>query len=138
MNHIKKLLINDFAIKKAKIDMMGYKLERIEQASFHHLLIKAEDGGKIEYWNGSILNSKTSHPYLHLIEYVDFDYFAAVTSEILDIKAKGCIDEYNLRKINDILLAFECRYGDRRNAKGKKLIKPEYLDRIYNNPYKNY
>ena len=60
-----------------------------------------------EKWNGSILCGKTSHPYLHVIEEKDYDMFCSITSEMIDMNMRGCLSEYNLRKIDDILCQFE-------------------------------
>jgi len=126
MKSITRDMIRVYNIKKVGVDFMGYTFKSTESLSFHHLLIPARFGGKEEIQNGAVLNGRTSHPYLHLIEYKDPEIFYLITSEMLDQNIKGRIDIENLRYIRDLLLYFEKEHGDDTTKKGKRLIKWEY------------
>lgn len=80
--------------------------------------------------NGAILCGKTSHPYLHLIEYYDYERFLAITSEMIDQNIKGHLDIDNILRIYDVLESFEREYSGVRNKKGKEIIKEEYTKRL--------
>lgn len=136
MREITEQMINDFKIMKIGIDFMGYKLDRKESLSFHHLIIPHRDcklfglGEGYLYWNGAILVQKTSHDYLHLIESKDYDIFLAITNEMIEENTKGYLDITNLRYINDCLSLFEREHCSDRSKKGKLLIKEDYIRRI--------
>lgn len=130
-----QLLIENYELKKLKYDFMGYEFMRMNELSFHHLLIprceapnRGLDRGYY-YWNGVILNKNTAHTYLHIIEEYDYDMFLAITSEMLDEKIKEYIDVDNLRRIDDILKCFEKEYIDE-ERKGHPLIKSTYMKRV--------
>lgn len=128
MKQVTKLLINDFKIKQLGFDFMGYKIQKNETLSFHHLIIPNRNNGAMAYWNGSILSSDTSHPYLHLIESIDYDIFSYITSEMIDMKIKGYLDLDNIRQIYTLLEYFEKEHQDKKNTKGKYLIKEKYKE----------
>lgn len=136
MREITEQMINDFKIMKIGIDFMGYKVDRKESLSFHHLIIPHRDcklfglGEGYLYWNGAILVQKTSHDYLHLIESKDYDIFLAITNEMIEENTKGYLDITNLRYINDCLSLFEREHCSDRSKKGKLLIKEDYTRRI--------
>ena len=136
MREITEKMNNDFKIMKIGIDFMGYKVDRKESLSFHHLIIPHRDcklfglGEGYLYWNGAILVQKTSHDYLHLIESKDYDIFLAITNEMIEENTKGYLDITNLRYINDCLSLFEREHCTDRNKKGKLLIKEDYTRRI--------
>lgn len=130
MKEITKILINDFKIKELGHDFMGYSLQKGDIYTFHHLIVPKRHGGPYAYWNGAILCS-TPHQYLHTIEAVDNKYFGYITSEMLDMKAKGFLDEDNLREIDNILSEFEWNYRDYYTRKGKRVLRPEYLHRRF-------
>lgn len=132
LKEVTKLLINDFKIKELGYDFMGYSLQKGDIYTFHHVLIPNRDGGPYDYWNGVVLFS-APHQYLHVIEATNHNYFSYITSEMLDMKHKGYLDEDNLVEINDILCDFESKYWNRYTKKGKKLIKDVYLNRKYRN-----
>ena len=81
MKEITKQIIKDFKIMKLGYDFMGYKVDRKESLSFHHLIIPYREcksfglGEGYLYWNGAILRQNTSHDYLHLIESKDLNCF---------------------------------------------------------------
>ena len=113
MKKVTEELIRDFKIMELGYDMMGYKVEKETQLSFHHLLIARRYsramgiGDGYLYWNGSILRQNTAHNYLHIIERLEPELFYLISSEILDEKIKGKIDRENLVRIREILLYFE-------------------------------
>ena len=127
MKSITNLMIAIYNLEK--IDFMGYTYTK-HNASYHHLIVPRRLGGPETIENGAILNGKTSHPYLHRIEYVDLDVFNAVTSEMIDINMKGYLDLSNLRSIDDILTSFEREHCSDTTKKGKLLIKEEYTRRV--------
>ena len=130
MREITKLMIYKWGM--TDVDWMGYKLHKDESYNFHHLIVPRRNGGPYDEWNGAILGEKTSHPYLHVIEAVDYKYFAYITSELIDINLKGFLDPENLIEINNILCEFEQKYQNRYTKKGKLLIRHEYTNRVYN------
>ena len=124
MKYITKIMIEEYNLKN--IDMMGYRFNK-NNASYHHLIIPKRFGGEESIQNGAILNGKTSHPYLHIVESIDEDMFLAITSEIIDEKSLGRLDKECLDRIDDILSQFEKEHSGKRTSKGKVLIKPEYV-----------
>lgn len=128
MDSITKEMIKKYSIKKKKIDFMGYRYERVNELTFHHLIIPNRYGGKREMWNGAIL-TQTSHEYIHLIERIDYDIFCLITSEMIDQNLKGRLDIENLRYIREILLYFENEHLQDRGSKGNLLIKSQYIKR---------
>ena len=136
MKPITREMIKKYGIKD--FDFMGYDVRRKENLSFHHLIIPHRNckeygmGEGYLLWNGAILNQDTSHEYLHIIEYVDYDVFCSLTSEMIDMNIKGYLDKDNLRYIKDILLYFEREHDHDRNKKGKLLIKREYTHNRFN------
>lgn len=133
MKEITEKMIKDFRIMKLRFDFMGYKVDRKQSLSFHHLIVphrESKDYGIGEgylYWNGAILRQNTSHDYLHIIEAKDYDLFLAITSEMIDQNIKGYLDKQNLIYIRDCLLLFEREHCSDRTKKGKLLIKDEFI-----------
>lgn len=114
---------------------MVYTFNRVEDLSFHHLIVPKRDcrdrglGDGYLYWNGAILNQETSHDYLHTIERVDRKLFLLITQEMVEQNEKGYLDLENLRRIRKILLYFEDEHKNDRNKQGKLLIKRQYIDK---------
>ena len=133
MKEITKIMVNDFKIMKLGYDFLGYKVNRKQDLSFHHLIIQrrhCKEAGLGEgylYWNGAILRQNTSHDYLHLIENIDPDIFYELTSEMIDENIKGRLDTDNLKRIHDLLLYFEREHDHDTSKKGKLLIKREFV-----------
>ena len=127
-------MVNEYGLKKLHADMMGYKVVRNNDFSFHHLVIPKRDcrhehitaDGYVE-WNGAILNTRTSHPYLHVIERCDRAMFEYITNELVEINGKGYVDRENLLRIYEQLYDFENIFGGEYTKKGHKLIKREYI-----------
>ena len=130
MKEVTRLMIREFNIKKLGYDFMGYSLQKDDIYTFHHLIIPNRKGGVVSRDNGAILCGKSSHPYLHLIEYIDPEIFYYITAEMIDENIKGKLDVNNLRKINDLLTYFEREHSTDRNKRGKLLIKDAYYDRV--------
>ncbi len=130
MKEVTKLMIEEFKLKELGMDFMGFHLNKGDIYSFHHLIVPNRNGGAYARWNGAILNGKTSHPYLHVIEAKDYDMFCYITSEMIDMNVKGYLDIENLRNIDEVLRQFEREHCGDRTKKGKVLIKEEYTRRI--------
>lgn len=130
MKEITKLMVNQFKIKEIGYDFMGYKLQQGDIYNFHHLIIPNRYGGPESVWNGAILCGGTSHPYLHLIERIDYDKFCYITSEMIDMNLQGRLCVANIRHIHDVLKQFEKEHTTDRTRKDKLLIKRQYLERV--------
>ena len=134
MKNITEQMIKDFKIMKLGFDFMGYKVDKKQSLSFHHLIIPHREsrnygiGEGYLYWNGAILRQNTSHDYLHIIEKIDSDIFYELTSEMIDENIKGRLDIDNLKRIHDLLLYFEREHDHDYTKKGKLLIKREYVE----------
>lgn len=124
MRKITNLMIEMYNLKN--IDFMGYSFNK-NNASYHHLIIPRRLGGAETIENGAVLNGKTSHPYLHIVEGIDLDMFVSITQEIIEEKAIGRLDKECLGRIDDILSCFEREHSGKRTSKGKVLIKPEFV-----------
>ena len=133
MKNITEQMIKDFKIMKLGFDFMGYKVDKKQSLSFHHLIIPHREsknygiGDGYLYWNGAILKQNTSHDYLHIIEKIDPDIFYELTSEMIDENIKGRLDIDNLKRIHDLLLYFEREHDHDTSKKGKLLIKREFV-----------
>lgn len=133
MKSITNEMIKEFNMKKLSYDFMGYNFKNTNDLSFHHLIVARKNcnncnlGDGYYKWNGAILVQNTSHDYLHLIEKKDKEIFYKITSEMIDENLKGKIDVYNLKKIRDLLIYFEKEYENKKNNKGKLLIKREFV-----------
>lgn len=134
MKNITEQMIKDFKIMKLGFDFMGYKVDKKQSLSFHHLIIPHREsknygiGDGYLYWNGAILRQNTSHDYLHVIERIDEEIFYLITSEMIDENIKGKIDIDNLKRIRDLLLYFEREHDHDYTKKGQLLIKREYME----------
>jgi hypothetical protein len=124
MKKITEIMINEYKIKG--IDMMGYRMNKNE-ASYHHLIIPRRKGGEESIENGAILNRKTSHPYLHIIEGIDREIFEYITIKMIEEKYIGRIDKRSIEEIDKVLDLFEREHSGKRTSKGKVLIKPEFI-----------
>lgn len=137
MKPVTREMIKLYNIKKLGYDFMGYKVDRLNSLSFHHLVIPKRDCKELGYgdgyqiWNGAILVQETSHDYLHIIERINRDMFLAITKEMIEENQLGRLDVENLRRIRDILLTFEREYETEINGKGKSLVRRKFKeDRI--------
>lgn len=130
MKEIVRLMINQYQLKRVGHDFMGYKLQKGDMYTFHHLIIPARLNGPSTIDNGAILCGEISHPYLHLIECKDYEMFLYLTSEMIDMNIRGYLDIENLKRINNLLKQFENEHCSDRSKKGKLLIKEEYMKRV--------
>lgn len=131
---ITKDMITTFRLLELGYDFMGYTFDE-DDLSFHHLLMPSHackdypDKGRF-MCNGAILNIRTSHKYLHLIERVDPFLFYLITSELIDINILRRVEIDNLWHIRKLLLEFEKEHKGEMCHK-KLLIDPKYVkDRI--------
>lgn len=139
MKPVTREMVKMYELKKLGFDFMGYNIHKINDVSFHHLIVPKRDcksrglGDGYYLWNGAILVQDTSHDYLHAIERTDREMFGAITQIMIQQNLNGKLDLESLRKIRDILILFE-REHDRDTVgkgKGRRLIKPSYIqDRI--------
>ena len=133
MKEITKIMVNDFKIMKLGYDFLGYKVNRKQDLSYHHLIIPRRHckgaglGEGYLYWNGAILRQNTSHDYLHIIENIDPEIFCLITSEMIDENIKRKIDIDNLKRIKDLLIYFEREHDHDITKSGKLLIKREFV-----------
>ena len=137
MKEVTREMIKLYNIKKLGYDFMGYTFNRLEELSFHHLIIPHQDskqeglGEGYLMWNGAILKQETSHEYLHTIELYDRELFLRITKYMIEENQNKKIDIDNLKRIRDLLLYFEAEHQYDKNKKGKSLIKRKYItDRI--------
>lgn len=136
MRAVTKLMIEEYGIKKIKMDFMGFPVEENSILSFHHLIVpraKCKElglGEGYEQWNGAILRQDPSHDYLHIIQKVDKDIYSAISREMIIQNLKGYIDSLNLRRIDDCLRSFEREHcADCTEDGSRLLIKERYTIR---------
>ena len=113
------------------VDWMGYKKDKSDIFTFHHLIIPTRKGGPYEIWNGAILCGGTGHPYLHVVENYDYDRFIYITSRLIDMNVLGKLDLETIKDIDTCLKYFEREYQGKRTKSKKRIIKPEYTIRDY-------
>lgn len=129
MKNITVTMVNIYGMQK--VDWMGYELQKDDMFSYHHNITKKEDGGNYSIKNGAILCGKTSHPYIHLIESLDFDMYLYLTKLLTEVNLQRHMPtDKQFVMINNILRQFENEHEKERNKKGKILIKEEYKKRI--------
>lgn len=124
MRKITNVMIEMYNLKN--IDFMGYTFNK-NNASYHHLIIPRRLGGAESIENGAVLNGKTSHPYLHIVEGIDRDMFEYITLKMIEEKYIGGIDKRCIEDIDKALDSFEREHSGKRTSKGKVLIKPEFV-----------
>lgn len=128
-------MIKEYNLRKLGYDFMGFRFNRVEELSFHHLIIPRRDCDNVESkgfvkWNGAILVQDTSHEYLHTIEQYDRDRFEYITERMKEMNVNGELDIHNLERIEMALRGFELEYRDLTNRNGKVLIKNNYYNRL--------
>lgn len=110
-------------------DFMGYTFRNINELSFHHIKKKCDGGEKI-IENGALLNEKTSHPYLHIIEDRDTDIYNYINKILKEITMQYAHPtKEQLIAIRRMLIRFEAEHCMELNAKDKPLIKTLYVER---------
>lgn len=128
MKPITNFMITEYGVQLLGMDFMGYKLMRGDEYTYHHIK-KRCDGGDISVDNGAVLCGKTSHPYLHLIEYHDRHYYDFVSRELKGINHDGYLTLSRLFRIDDILCDFEDKHRFDKKKNGRVLLKEKYLER---------
>lgn len=128
MKNITKIMIDQYNVQK--IDWMGYKLNKDNPYTYHHL-IKRENGGKEIIENGAIL-TRIAHEYLHKIECKDIELYNYINNVLKQINEQGFGPlKRQLLAIDFILRQFEKEHFGDSTKKGKVLIKNEYLKRDF-------
>ena len=128
MKNITKIMIDQYNVQK--IDWMGYKLNKDNPYTYHHL-IKRENGGKETIENGAIL-TRIAHEYLHKIECKDIELYNYINNVLKQINEQGFGPlKRQLLAIDFILRQFEKEHFGDSTKKGKVLIKNEYLKRDF-------
>lgn len=129
-------LIKELKINKLGYDMMGYTFDRLQELSFHHMLVPHSECKALHipnegylFWNGAILVQKTAHDYLHIIQRTDEDSFNYITNQLVDENAQRQILYANLVKIHECLCAYEREHCSDRTKKGYPLIRENYVRR---------
>ena len=56
----------------------------------------------------------------------------AITSAMIDMHTKRCIDMENRQRINELLCQFERKNCSKRSKNGQPLIKEQYVKRFLN------
>lgn len=137
MRNVTITMINEYGLKKCKCDFMGYKLQKDDTYSFHHLVLSHKACNELEMenngyfkWNGAVLCGGTSHPYLHTIERYDSELFYLISCEMLDMNIKGHLDIRNLVNIHDMLKDFEERFKGEKTKRGNLIIPDKYEKRL--------
>lgn len=127
MLHITRVLINEFKITDT--DFMGYEVCKAS-ANFHHLIIPHRNNGVKNIANGAVLNKDVSHPYLHVIEFKDYDIFYDITREMMKENRMGKLDIECMRRIHQMLDTFEREHSGDTNFFGEQIIREEYVKRL--------
>ena len=112
------------------IDWLGYELQEGDIFNFHHIINRSRGGLEI-IDNGSILCNSSSHQYLHIIEYKDFDMYLYLSNILLSINNQRTMpNKQQQLAIESLLQQFEREHCSDTNAKGKPLIREKYIQRI--------
>lgn len=116
---------------------MGYKFQRPEQLSFHHLIVPKKDckeaglGDGYLFWNGAVLTQSkysSSHDYFHTIALYDEEIAFRITQLMIEENQNQRIDIEHLRKIRDLLLYFEKEHCSTRNNSGGLIIRRNFIE----------
>lgn len=122
MNDTLKTMIRLWKVKDT--DWLGY--ENQERYSYHHLK-KKSDGGKTTIENGAILH-QSSHQYLHTIEFYELDRYIFLNTILRQINEQRSMPSIEqLKEIKLALMGFQNEFDGKLNARGKLIIKKEYL-----------
>ena len=128
MKYIIKIMIDQYNVQK--IDWMGYKLNKDNPYTYHHI-VKKEHGGEETIENGAIL-TRIAHEYLNILEIRDLEKYIYVNNVLKQINEQGFGPlKRQLLAIDFILRQFEKEHFGDSTKKGKVLIKNEYLKRDF-------
>lgn len=126
MKEVLRLMINQYNIHK--IDWMGYKVNKENPYTYHHLKKKCH-GGKETIENGAVL-TRTGHEYLHIVESRDIELYNYINNVLKQINEQGFMPlERQLLAIDAMLKMFEKAHRYDRTKSNKRLIKENYLKR---------
>lgn len=126
MRKILNLMIDYYNLKD--IDFMGYKVSKHNPYTYHHILKRCH-GGDETLENGAIL-TKFSHQYLHIIETRDLEAYNQINNILKQINEQGFGPLKNqILAVDYILKIFEKKHASDLSAKGKVLIRKEFLKR---------
>ena len=126
MKKILNLMIGYYNLQG--IDFMGYKVNKHNPYTYHHILKRCH-GGNETLENGAVL-TKSSHQYLHIIETRDLEIYNQINNVLKQINEQGFAPlERQLLAIDYILRIFESEHFQDKTSKGKILIKREFLKR---------
>lgn len=126
MKEVLRLMINQYNIHK--IDWMGYKVNKDNPYTYHHLKKKCH-GGKETIENGAAL-TKIAHEYLHIVESRDMELYNYINNVLKQINEQGFMPlERQLLAIDAMLKMFEKDHRYDRTKSNKILIKENYLKR---------
>ena len=129
MKSITITMVNIYGMKK--VDWLGYELQKDDMFTYHHNITKKENGGNESIRNGAVLCGKTSHPYIHLIEYLDFDIYMYLTKLLTEVNNQRTMPtDKQFILMHNALKYFESEHKYDRSKKGKILIKEEYKKRV--------
>ena len=129
---MKEITIEMLKIYKpfSNLDWLNYAIKRKKSLTFHHI-VKAQHNGKEEISNGALL-IPLSHSYLHLIECKDIKTYIALNQMFKIVNAQKHEPTFEQRQIIEYLLRnFEDKHQYDKNSKGKRIIRPEYLNRAF-------
>lgn len=129
MSKVKDLMINTYCVNG--IDFMGYKLQKGEKFTYHHI-VKREHGGGKNLKNGAIL-TKQAHRYLHIVECKDYGTYLAINKvlKLINESKEPPREEY-LALIDKLLTDFETSFKSSKNAKNEPIVKEKYKRRVQN------
>ena len=126
MKEVLRLMISQYNIHK--IDWMGYKVNKENPYTYHHLKKKCH-GGKETIENGAVL-TRTGHEYLHIVESRDMELYNYINNVLKQINEQGFMPiERQLLAIDAMLKMFEKTHRYDRTKSNKRLIKENYLKR---------
>ena len=126
MRETLRLMISQYSIHK--IDWMGYKVNKENPYTYHHLKKKCH-GGKETIENGAVL-TRTGHEYLHIVESRDIELYNYINNVLKQINEQGFMPlERQLLAIDAMLKMFEKDHRYDRTKSNKRLIKENYLKR---------
>lgn len=125
MSRLRERLYKDYNIEELGYDFMGYEFNSKKDLSTHHI-IPRHTGGQTKKNNLCVLNRYTSHNYIHLIEDYDYKVFLQISKCLMEQVKNRKVDLDEIRRIDELLRLFECKYRNEESRTGELLIKPEY------------
>jgi len=130
LKEVLRIMVKEYNLKGE--DFMGYKLERNNPYTYHHIKKKCQ-GGEETQENGAIL-TKVAHEYLHIIECREWELYYELNKILKEINMqKYRPTDEQLLAIDYLLSIFEKEHKKDKTSKGKTLIKREYIEKRRNN-----